>query len=307
MKIRVALVTWWDNWEREVSLRSADTFLKHLSDAKYDIVMFDIPSQIDSFQTIMQDFDIVIPVIHWVWWEDWTITKLCEDHNIPYFFTTASSHALCINKLECWNVVSEWWFSVPKSVIVKNIEDIETKSLDGKIFVKPTHGWSSVDSGVFDSREEAKDLMTKIISYDSALVQEYVTWREFTVSIDWDYDKHPKVLAISEIVTGQEFFDYEAKYSLKNTREITPADIADTLQKHIENTAIWIYEVCKIQCLWRIDFIYTPETNTIYFLEINTIPGFTETSFFPQAIVHSWLSIWQYLDKKISELILGNK
>ena len=307
MRLRVAIVTWWDNWEREVSLRSADTFLKHLSNESYDVSIFDVPNQMNDFQIKVKDFDLVIPVIHWVWWEDGSITLLCEKYNIPYFFTSAASHALCIDKLSCWNLVSEWGFIVPRSVIVKNSDDVMNKSLYGKLFIKPVHGWSSVDSGVFSSREATHELMNKIIVYDSALVQEYVTWREFTVSIDGDYDKSPKVLAISEIMTEQEFFDYDAKYSLKNTKEITPAKLDTTLQQYIEDISIGIYKECKIQCLWRIDFIYTSETNTLYFLEINTIPGFTETSFFPQSIQHSWLSIWQYLNKKIEELILHTK
>ena len=290
MKLRVALVTWWDNGEREVSLRSADTFLKHLSTEKYEVEFFNIPSQIDDFQIKVKDFDLVIPVIHWIWWEDGAITMLCEQYNIPYFFTSTASHALCIDKLDCTKIVSEWDFIVPKSAIVKDNDDIMNKSLDGKLFVKPVHGWSSVDSGVF-------------IAYDSVLVQEYVTWREFTVSIDWDYNKSPKVLAISEIMTEQEFFDYDAKYSLKNTKEITPANIDTTLQQYIEDTSLGIYKTCKMRCLWRIDFIYTPETNRLYFLEINTIPGFTETSFFPQAIVYSWKSISQYLDEKIDYIL----
>jgi D-alanine-D-alanine ligase len=94
---------------------------------------------------------------------------------------------------------------------------------------------------------------------------------------------------------------------LKNTTEITPAEVDTALQEKIENIALWIYKACKIQCLARIDFIYTPETDTLYFLEINTIPGFNETSFFPQAIIYSWISIWEYMMKKINTILGINK
>jgi D-alanine-D-alanine ligase len=70
------------------------------------------------------------------------------------------------------------------------------------------------------------------------LIQQYVQGREFTVSIDGDRDSSPRVLVVSEIITGQDFFDYEAKYSLKNTTEITPAEVDTALQEKIENIAL---------------------------------------------------------------------
>ncbi len=298
---RIAIVTWWISKEREISLSSAVTYIKHLDKTKYEVEVFDIPLDLERFIASIKSFDIVFPIIHGLWGEDWQITALCELQNVPVFFTTSQSHQLCIDKYLCTTFAQSKAILVPKTSIIYNSDQVYSLWEWEKVFVKPVHGWSSIDCGVCSTQQQLNTLISKVLVYDQVLIQEYVTWREFTISLVWDYDWDIDVFAISEIVTSQEFFDYDAKYSLKNTTELTPANISPELENEIITISKQIYKECKVTCLWRIDFIY--QNNKLYFLEINTIPWFTETSFFPQAIKYKWIVIGEFLDSMINKIV----
>ena len=304
MKRNIAIVTWWENWEREISLKSAKTIFNHLDKELNHVTIFNIPSEYWKFIEAKRNFDLVIPVIHGIWGENWEITRVCEEHNIPVFFTTTNSHELCIDKYLCTLYLKNKWITVPETSIIELNNATYNLPKNEKVFIKPVHWGSSLDSWICSSQEETTILLSKITTYDQALVQEYITGQEFTVSLVWDWDWIVDVYAISEIITWESFFDYEAKYNLKNTQEITPAKISWILEKTIKDISIDIYRHCKLTCLARIDFIYNKEKNILYFLEVNTIPWFTETSFFPQAIQHRWFSISAFLENMIEKICI---
>lgn len=302
MKHTIAIVTWWESKERDISLKSAQTIFNNLDKELYDITVFDLPSDYWFFTQKLKSFDLVIPVIHGIWWENGEITALCEKNKIPVFFTTSSSHELCIDKYLCTLYLQKHEITVPKTTIIK--EENEHFMLQDweKVFIKPVHWGSSVDSWICNTQEEIDSMLAKITQYDEALIQEYVTGQEFTVSVVWDWDWDVNIYAISEIITGETFFDYDAKYNLKNTQEITPATIDEKLEDRIKHICEDIYRLCKLTCLARIDFIYNKEKDMLYFLEVNTIPWFTESSFFPQAIQYRWLSISAFLQDMIKKI-----
>jgi D-alanine-D-alanine ligase len=296
----IAIVTWWISKERVISLASAQTYIKYLDTNKYHVEVFDIPSELEEFINKIYTFDIVFPILHGIGWEDGQISALCEMHGIPVFFTSSQSHQLCIDKYLSTTYLKSKWILAPKTSIIDSNSSSYTLQEWEKAFIKPVHGWSSIDSNICTRQSETDLLISKILTYDQALVQEYIQWQEFTVSIVWDRDKEIEVYAVGEIITWQSFFDYEAKYSLKNTQEVTPAKISTKLEDMIIDTAIRIYQECKLTCLARIDFIY--QDAKLYFLEVNTIPGFTEMSLFPQAIKQRGLEIREFLDSMIERI-----
>lgn len=295
---RIAIVTGWESKEREISLLSAKNMFENLNKDFFQVQMFDFPKEKTLFLETYQDFDLVIPMIHWIGGEDGEITAFLEFVWKRYLFSSSWVHKLCLNKHLAGLLVQNAWFLTPKTFLVRGLQDLENISFEWKIFVKPCNGGSSVDNWVFLNTKEAKELIEKILSYDEVLVQEFIPkQREFTVSIVWDFDKNPSVLAISEVITQKEIFDYDAKYNADGAVEVVHADLENELQNEIEKISLSIYTLFQAKTFARIDFIY--ENGKLYFLEVNTIPWFTKMSFVPQAILSTGKSIWEFLEEVI--------
>lgn len=296
---KIAIITGGESKEREISLLSAKNMFDHFNRKKFEVKMFDFPSEKEFFLKVYQDFDLIIPMIHGVWGEDGAITAFLEFVWKKYLFSSSWVHKLCLNKYLSWLFAQNSWFITPKTFLVKTLQDLEYIDFSGKVFVKPCNWWSSVDNWVFLNIGKAKDFISKILSYDDVIIQEFIVkQREFTVSIVWDFDKTPKVLAISEVITQKEIFDYDAKYKADWASEIVHADLEKDLKNEIEKVALSIYNLFQAKTFARIDFIY--ENEKLYFLEINTIPWFTAMSFVPQAILASGESIWEFLEELIN-------
>ncbi len=195
-------------------------------------------------------------------------------------------------------IVQDVGFTTPQSCLIQHTDDMKTCKIKGRLFVKPNHGGSSVDSGVFDNIAKAKKLIQTILKYDDVIIQQAIKGREFTVSVIGDYDKKVTPIAVTEVITAREFFDFAAKYEWAETQEITPAQIDKKMQSTLEKTATKIYKRMKLKTLARIDFIYSK--GKFYFLEVNTIPGMTDKSFLPQALAyHGYKSLGEFLEEQI--------
>jgi D-alanine-D-alanine ligase len=131
--------------------------------------------------------------------------------------------------------------------------------------------------------EELGPALRKAYAEDSQLlVEEYIEGREFTVGV-FRRDGVITVLPITEIVTQNEFFDFEAKYQGKS-KEITPAEITPPMQQQLEAAARKAYEVLNCRGVVRVDFIYSSKYQQPYMLEVNTVPGQSAASVIPQQV-----------------------
>ena len=299
---KVALITGWENKEREISLLSFKNVFENIDMSKFEVKVFDFPLWKADFIKEAQNFDIVMPFIHGVWGEDGSITAFCEFIGVPCLFSSSEVHRLCLNKNLSNLFAKNSWFDVPESYLVRNIEKLKNVNIWGKIFVKPCNGGSSVDNGVFENVFAGQELIEKILMYDEVIVQKFIQkQREFTVSIIWDYDKIPQVMAISEVLTEKEIFDYDAKYKADGATEIVHADLDEILKNFISSTALKIYKMFQLKTFSRIDFLYANEI--LYFFEVNTIPWFTKMSFVSQAILLSGKTIQEFLTEVIEKHI----
>ena len=298
--MHIAIITGGNSKERDISIASSKYFENILKNSPHTYFTYLFPEQKDIFIKQAWTIDLVIPIVHGKWGEDWVITKLSNDLWLPTLFTSSELHSLCLDKYKCNTTVEQGGFMVPKSIKISHLEQLTDIDMDFPIFVKPLSWWSSFDMAICRELTDLGAAVSKIIAYDDVLLQEYIPklWsREFTVSILWNYDQNPQVLAISEIITWREFFDFNAKYELQDTKEVTPATIDTELSNHINETALEIYKHLKVTALSRIDFIY--QSWKLHFLEVNTIPGFTPTSFFPQALNHASISPEAFLGSQI--------
>lgn len=298
---KLALVTWWENKEREISLLSAKNVFENIDTTKFEVEVFDFPARKNDFIKNAQNFDIVLPFIHGVWWEDWVISAFCEFVGVECLFSSSQAHRLCLDKHLSNLFARNAGFDAPESYLVRSIEKLKNVNIKWKVFVKPCNGGSSVDNGVFENVFAWQELIEKILTYDEVIVQEFIQKeREFTVSIIGDYDKNPQVMAISEVLTNKEIFDYDAKYKAQGATEIVHAQLDESLKASITSTALKIYKMFQLKTFSRIDFLYA--NNKLYFLEVNTIPGFTKMSFVPQAILSSGKTIQEFLTEVIEKI-----
>jgi D-alanine-D-alanine ligase len=190
------------------------------------------------------------------------------------------------------------------SIKLKKGEKINTSEIINKlglpVFVKPNAGGSSF--GITKVKQE-NELIAAIenawTESNEALIEEFISGNEFTCGLVKLKDKE-LIFPVTEVLPKNEFFDYEAKYTPGATEEITPARLPDNLFKECQQLSSKIYDLCQCSGICRIDFILKNET--FYFLEVNTTPGMTETSFIPQQINALGLTL-----KDVMSLIIQEK
>ena len=300
----IAIITGWTSSERPISLKSAETRQNYLEKLWYNVKKFIIPEDLDSLLKNINKIDLIIPIIHWIDGEDGKITALAELFKKPYFFSDYSVLNLTLNKyltnlfvkkLNLKNII------LPRSILINNYKEIDLIPKyfkDKKIILKPNKGGSSINTIVckVDDISANENNIKEILKSDELLVQEFIPIKkELSISIFWDYDKYPKIIWITEIKYNSEIFDYEAKYLWKSEEihylikeyiEVYWWNLRDKIKSDI----LTIYKKLKIKTLWRIDIIVGKDDN-IYFLEINTIPGFSQNSIYPQIASKYWWNL----------------
>jgi D-alanine-D-alanine ligase len=167
--------------------------------------------------------------------------------------------------------------------------DEQVKNLRFPVFVKPNNGGSSIGmSKVNSPSEELGAAIEKAFKEDEqVLIEEFIKGREFTIGV---FKSNGKIIAlpITEVITKNVFFDYEAKYH-GASQEITPAVVEESIAQQVKDEAVKIYQIFNCRGIIRIDFIYNEEKGMPFMLEINTVPGQTEASLVPQQVkVMGW-------------------
>ena len=307
MKPKIAFVTGGYSGEAEISYKSAQTIEKNIDPSKFDHYKIDITTkgwfhELPSGEKIEVDkndfsltinntkitFEAVLNGIHGTPGEDGKLQGYLDMLGIPYTSCDCAVSALTFNKRYTVAVASFAGLSVADSVLLfrKGTENVEeaVSHLTFPVFVKPNNGGSSLGiSKVMNRGAEFTLALEKAFKEDDqVLVEEFIQGRELTIGV---FKAKGKITAlpITEIISKNDFFDFEAKY-LGASEEITPAIIKESVENQIQEDAIKIYKIFNCQGLIRIDFIYNIEKQRPYMLEINTVPGQTEASLVPQQI-----------------------
>lgn len=277
--MRIAIITGGESGEREVSLKSAENIRALIDFGEIETFVF--PEQRHQFITGVQKFDLVIPMIHGEGGEDGSLQGFLELLGVPYLFSGVSAHAIAIDKK----------FAKEIAAAIGIVSPVETCEFPA--FVKPRRGGSSVMSKLCAAKADAELLMQENPDTEF-MIESPIKGREFTVGII-EHDGKTIALPIIEIVTQAEFFDYESKYDpAMLATEICPADIDKTLADELQRQALLIHTHLGVRHMSRSDFILGAN-NHICFLEINTIPGMTNTSLIPKAVTVQGLSMREVL------------
>ena len=231
-------------------------------------------------------FDFAYITIHGTPGEDGKLQGYFDLVKVPYSTCGVYSSALTFNKYFCSNYLRNFGITMAKSVRLFKGDKIEADQLIEKlglpVFVKPNAGGSSF--GVTKVKEKAQlqeALELAMTESDDILVEEFIDGKEFTCGLV-KIGPEKIVFPVTEVIPQNEFFDYEAKYIAGKTDEITPARISQELTQKIQQLSSKIYDLCDCSGIVRIDYIL--KDGEFYFLEVNTTPGMTATSFVPQQI-----------------------
>jgi D-alanine-D-alanine ligase len=155
------------------------------------------------------------------------------------------------------------------------------------VFVKPNESGSSLGVSKVKKVEELFPAIEKAFREDNqVLIEEFIEGRELTIGV-YKANGCMYALPATEIISKNEFFDYEAKYTPGVTNEVTPAVIDANLKEQLESKAMYIYRHLNCRGIVRMDFILQNGTNKLFFLEVNTMPGQSENSIVPQQ-VRAW-------------------
>lgn len=287
MPMKIAIVTGGTTGEREVSLKTAHNIQNHIDFG--EVITFVFPEEIRSFLAHYKHFDVVIPAIHGLGGEDGSLQGLLEHLSLPYLFSDIHAHAVAIDKQSTKHVAQSLGVPIPQ----------ETKTFP--LFAKPRCGGSSLASKLCHTDQELAELLQANPEFEF-ITEQPLQGREFTVGIV-QHGLTTILLPVIEIVAKDGFFDFESKYNQdKLAAEICPAQISITLTNELQRLSLLVHNNLKVKHLSRSDFIVTPD-NQIYFLEINTIPGMTNTSLVPKMLAAANLSLKDLLKSWCEEVI----
>jgi D-alanine-D-alanine ligase len=306
MKKKIALVTGGYSGESVISYKSATTIQNNLDTDKWDVYLIDIKpngwfytaNNGDEVSVDKNDFsittngskinfDAVMIGLHGTPGEDGKLQGYFDCLNIPYTSCNAATSALTFNKRYTVAVAAFSGISVAKSVHlfksdVLNVNDILAQ-VQLPVFVKPNNGGSSIGMSKVNLANDLEQAITKAFNEDEqVLIEEFIKGREFTIGV-YKTNGIIKTLPMTEIITTNEFFDYQAKYEGKST-EVTPANATEQMASEISQAAKKIYSVFNCNGVVRIDFIYDETVNKPFMLEINTVPGQSAASIIPQQV-----------------------
>lgn len=256
---------------------------------------------------IKTKFDVVLNTIHGTPGEDGHMQAYWELLEIPYGGCNFYQSALTFNKRDTLSVLSKFNIPKAKSIYVSKGDVISVDRIAAELglpfFVKPNQSGSSLGvSKVNDLAGFQKALDFAFAEDDDILIESYLKGTEVSVGV-LNYQGKTTVLGLTEIVSQNEFFDYQAKYEGKS-EEITPARLSSEVEKHVRETAAKVYEALGMTGFSRTDFIVMD--NVAHFIEINTNPGLSPQSIFPQQAAHAGIAFSDLLENEI-ELALKRK
>ncbi|QTE23801.1 D-alanine--D-alanine ligase [Polaribacter cellanae] len=323
MKKNIAIVMGGYSSEVNISLKSGNVVYKHLNKEKYNSFRVHIlkekwvalnennqeyPIDKNDFSFILYgnkiNFDCVFNAIHGAPGENGQLLAYFNLLNLKHTSAPFYQMALTFNKRDTLSVVKAYGIKTATAIFLNKGDKIDENSIIKKVglpcFIKPNNAGSSYGISKVYDKEAILPAIEKAYAEDSEiLIESFLDGKEVSVGVI-QYKGKTKVLPITEIVSENDFFDYEAKYEGKS-QEITPARISSEEKENVEKVAKRVYEILNMSGFSRAEYIFV--NNEPYFLEINTVPGLTEESILPQQAQVAGISLSELFDNSIQEAL----
>lgn len=327
MKKNIAIVAGGDQSEIVVSLKSAQGLNSFIDKEKYNLYTIiieggnwrvqlpdehELPIDKNDFSfelcgNIVR-FDCAYITIHGIPGEDGKLQGYFDMIGMPYSCCDVLTAALTFNKFTCNNYLKGFGIKVPDSIMLRKGQNVDEKTVVEKLglpcFIKPNIGGSSFGITKAKTAEEIPTAIKNAFTEGGqVIIERFIQGIEITCGI-YKTDKKEVVLPVTEVVSQNEFFDFDAKYK-GQVEEITPARISKELTERVQKLTSSIYDILGCKGIVRIDYIIT-DGDVINLLEVNTTPGMTATSFIPQQVKAAGLDIKDVMTDVI-EFAIANK
>ncbi|MCD6355141.1 MAG: D-alanine--D-alanine ligase [Prolixibacteraceae bacterium] len=316
----IAVIAGGDSSEFVVSLKSGANVMKAIDTSKFSpwLVLMkgknwwvaegekkiaDIDKSDFSFTLNGKKINFVFAyiTIHGTPGEDGILQGYFDLLKIPYSTSNVHSSSLTFNKWFCNNYLRSFDIKMAQSLKISKNEKIDSFGISEKLglplFVKPNAGGSSFGITKVKKTDELEPAIQGALKESNeALVEQFIDGKEFTCGLV-KLNDNELIFPVTEVLPKNEFFDYEAKYTPGAAEEITPARLPGNLFKKCQELSSVIYDLCQCSGIVRVDFIL--KDKEFYFLEVNTTPGMTATSFIPQQIAATGLTLKEVLTQII--------
>ena len=321
-RLRIALLAGGDSSEREIALNSAHQISKALDREKYDVKVIDLHHRSWAYtengkryemdkndfsltvEGVRHEFDYALIIIHGTPGEDGKLQGYLDMMGIPYSSCSQVSSTITFDKVSTKRAVAERGINVAKEIFLHKGEAFDAAEIVAELglplFVKPNASGSSFGVTRVTEKEQIEEAVRLAFSEsEEVLIEECITGREFGCGV-LITKAEELVLPITEIVSKNAFFDYEAKYTAGMSDEITPAPISEEWAKMLAHDAVVAYKACRCRGIVRIDFIVTEEGKA-YLIEVNSIPGMSSGSIVPKQARTAGISLGELYDKVIED------
>jgi len=325
-KRTIAVIAGGDSSEIVISLKSAQVVYSHLDKSLYDCYLIKIVGKewtteigdktyrVDKndFSILTNDgriqFDCAFIAIHGTPGEDGKLQGYFDLLQIPYTTPSLLNTAVTFSKWYCNTLLKQLGIRCANSVLLRNGMSYDENAIGEKLgfpcFVKPNNAGSSFGISKVKQQSELEPAIQKAFGEDhEVLIESAMVGREVTCGV-LNYKGKVMALPITEIVSQNEFFDFEAKYN-GASQEITPAQIDEAITTEVQKTVVEIYQQFNMTGVIRIDFILQEAGPSV--IEINTVPGLTEGSLIPQQAIAAGISLEDLFGNAIERAILNAK
>ena len=270
-----------------------------------------IPNEME----VLKKQDVIFPVLHGLYGEDGTIQGLLELLKIPYIGCKVLASSICMDKVYAKMVFEKANIKQAKYIVLNssnkdyiyideelNYVNMQTdaickmveEKLGYPVFVKPSNSGSSVGVNKAENKKELIKAIEIASKYDKEiLIEEGIDGKEVECAVLGT--DNPEASCVGQILSADEFYDYDSKYKNAESKTLIPADIDKQTEEEIRKTAVKAFKAVSGTSLARVDFFVDRKTNEVYLNEINTMPGFTTISMYPK--------LWEHCNVKYAELL----
>jgi D-alanine-D-alanine ligase len=283
---RVAVLHGGISAEREVSLRTGQQVMEALKEAGYDVLPVEVTEDLGAVIAALTPApDVVFNALHGRFGEDGTVQGVLDYLGIPYTHSGVRASALAMDKAAAKAVFAHAGLPVAPHRIIDIHELADHHPLPPPYVVKPVNEGSSVGVSIVRAGGNRSAEIIAEWRFGPAMVEQFIPGRELTVCVLED-----RALVVTEILTGEEFYDYHAKYAAGGSRHVLPAELPPEITQQALDVSLAAHRALGCRGASRADLRYDGATGRLVLLEVNTQPGMTRTSLLPEQAAHMGMS-----------------
>lgn len=286
-KKRIAILLGGWSSERPVSLVSGAACADAVRRLGHDAIEIDAtPDVYNQIKTAQPE--VVVNALHGPWGEDGHVQAVMNLLGVPYTHSGVLASSLALDKARAKSVFRDAGLDVATHVVTDRFAAAKDHVMPPPYVVKPIYEGSSVGVLIVREGENRPPVILGESAWthgDLVMIEQFIPGREFTVAVRGD-----EALAVTEILTGREFYDFEAKYGPGGSSHVLPAPIDAMLEKRALDASAKAHAALGCRGVSRSDFRYDPKTDRLVILETNTQPGMTPTSLVPEQAAHRGIS-----------------